>query len=75
MIPNPMMGGMGNLGNIMNMVSQIKANPRQFLQRRFNLPQNVSLNDPQSIVNHLVSTGQISQDQVNAAYQMMQRFR
>ena len=70
MMPNPMMG----MGNMMQMMQQLKANPMAFLQKRFNLPQNIG-NDPQSIVNHLVSTRQISQHAVNQAYQMMQRFR
>ena len=70
MMPNPMMG----MSNMMQMMQQLKSNPMAFLQKRFNLPQNIG-NDPQSIVNHLVSTGQISQDAVNQAYQMMQKFR
>ena len=69
-MPNPMIG----MGNMMGMLQQLKSNPMAFLQRRFNLPQNMNA-DPQSIVNHLVSTGQISQDAVNQAYQMMQKFR
>ena len=63
-----------SMGNMIGMLQQLKSNPMEFLQRRFNLPQNMNA-DPQSIVNHLVSTGQISQDAVNQAYQMMQRFR
>ena len=60
--------------NIMGMLSQLKANPVQFLlQRRLHLPQNMT--DPQEIMNHLLSTGQITQQQVNQAYQMAQRFR
>ena len=66
MIPNQMIG----------MLSQLKQNPMQFLmQRRMNLPQGVSMSDPQAILNHLVSTGQVSQDAVNNAYRMMQQFR
>lgn len=72
MMPNQMMGGMGNM---MGMLQQLKSNPLQFLmQRRMNIPQNMPMNDPQAIINHLVSTGQVSQDQVNRAYQMAQRF-
>ena len=66
MIPNQMLG----------MLSQLKQNPMQFLmQRRMNLPQGMNMNDPQAIINHLVQTGQVSQDQINQAYQMAQRFR
>lgn len=56
---------------MMLMLQQLKANPIQFLlQRRLNLPQNISLNDPNAILNYLVSSGQISQEQINNAYQM-----
>jgi hypothetical protein len=60
---------------IMQMVQQFKANPMQMLMhRRMNLPQGISMNDPNAILNHLVQSGQISQQQINQAYQMMQRF-
>lgn len=62
------------MNNPMMMLQQLKQNPMQFLmQRRFNMPQGV--NDPQAILNHLLQTGQISQEQVNRAYQMAQQFR
>lgn len=68
-MPNPMMPN-----QVMGMLGQLKANPLQFLmQRRLNIPQSVDMNNPQAILNNLVSTGQISQDQINQAYQMMQR--
>lgn len=63
-MPNQMLG----------MLQQLKANPMQFLlQRRMNIPQGV--NNPQDIINHLLQTGQISQQQINQAYQMAQKFR
>ena len=69
MIPNQM-------GNMLGMLQQLKANPLQFLmQRRMNIPQGVSMTDPQAILNHLVSTGQVTQAQINSAYQMAQRFK
>ena len=72
MMNNPMMG----MGNIIGMLQQLKANPMQMLmQRRMNIPQGVPMNDPQAILNHLVSTGQVSQQQINNAYQMAQRFK
>ena len=56
-------------------LQQLKANPMQFLmQRRLNVPPNIA-NDPNAILNHLMQTGQVNQQQVNAAYQMMQRFK
>lgn len=66
MIPNQML----------SMLQQFKSNPMQMLaQRRMILPQNVPMNDPQAILNHLLNTGQISQQQINNAYQMAQKFR
>lgn len=60
-------GGM----NIMQMVGQLKQNPIQFLAKsRLNLPPNIG-NDPNAILQHLVSSGQVSQQQINNAYQMM----
>ena len=59
--------------NIMQMLPQIKANPMQFLlQQRLNIPQSI-MNDPQAIMNHLLQTGQVNQQQVNSAYQMAQQ--
>ena len=64
------------MNNILGMLPQLKANPLQFLmQMRMNIPQNVPMNDPNAILNHLVQTGQINQQQINNAYQMAQRFR
>lgn len=60
--------------NIMQMLQQFKSNPAQyFMQKRWNVPQNM-MNDPNAIVQHLLSTNQVSQEQVNRAYQMAQRF-
>lgn len=64
---------MNNLQGIMQMLPQIKANPMQFLlQRKLNIPQGMT-DDPNAILNHLLQTGQISQNQVNGAYQMAQQ--
>jgi hypothetical protein len=63
------------MNNIFGMLQQFKQNPMQFLlQRRFNVPQNM-MADPNAIMQHLLQTGQISQQQVNAAYQQMGQFR
>ena len=57
--------------DMMHLLQNIKSNPVQFLlQRRMNIPANIA-NDPNAILNHLLQTGQISQDQVNRAYQQM----
>lgn len=59
---------MGNVNDLMNMYQQMKANPMQFLSRRFNIPQN--MNDPNAIIDHLISTGQVTQGQINKAMEM-----
>lgn len=68
MMNNPM-------AQIMQMLPQFKSNPMQFiLQRKYNVPQNI-MNDPDAILNHLLRTKQISQQQVNAAYQQIGQFK
>ena len=66
---NPLMGI-----NPMQMIQQLKANPIQFLQRAgFNVPNN--LNDPNAIIQHLMNSGQISQQRYEQARQMAAQFR
>ena len=63
------------MNNPMQMLQSLKSNPIQFLmQRRFNVPANMA-SDPNEIINHLLKTGQITQQQVNAAYQQLGRFQ
>ena len=54
--------------NILQMVNQIKQNPMAALSQRFKIPQN--MNDPNQIIQHLLNTGQVTQEQVNNAMQM-----
>lgn len=54
-----------NPNNMLNMFQQFKNNPVQYmLSRRFNIPQNIA-NDPQAIIQHLLDSGQMSQQQFN----------
>lgn len=70
---NPLVGNSGN-GNFMQMLQQLKSNPMQFIQKAgFNVPK--GMNDPNQIVQHLMQTGQVSQEQYNKVFQMAQRFR
>ena len=70
---NPMLGGAPRI-NPMQMVQQLKSNPMQFFQRAgFRVPQNMT--DPNAIIQHLMQTGQVSQERYNQAFQMAQRFR
>lgn len=63
------------MNNPLQMLQQLKSNPMQFLmQRRMNIPQNIA-NDPNAIINHLLQTGQVSQEQINRAYQQMGQLR
>ena len=50
------------------MVNQIKQNPIAMLSQRFNIPKD--MNDPNQIIQHLLNTGQVTQQQVNNAMQM-----
>ena len=54
--------------NFLDMYSQFMKNPIAMLSQRFNLPKNV--NDPNEILQHLVSSGQVNQQQINNAMQM-----
>lgn len=54
--------------NFLTMLSQFKQNPIAALSQRFNIPQN--MNDPNQILQHLLNTNQVSQDQVNRVMQM-----
>lgn len=70
---NPMLGGAPRM-NPMQMLQQLRSNPMQFIQRAgFRVPQNMT--DPNAIIQHLMQTGQISQERYNQAFQMAQRFR
>ena len=54
-----------NMNDIMNFYQQLRQNPMQVLSRRFNLPQDLNMNNPNDIIQHLLNTGQITQSQVN----------
>ena len=64
---------MNNPINLLQMVQQLKSNPMAMLSQKFNLPQN--LKDPQEIVQHLMNTGQVTQQQLNQAQQMAKQFK
>lgn len=64
-----MMGGM----NPNALLSQLQTNPLGVLRRAgYNVPDNVS--NPQAIIQHLMNSGQISQQQLNSAQIMAQTF-
>lgn len=56
--------------NIMQMINQIKSNPMSVLGR-YGIPQNIS-NDPDAIIQYLMNSGKVSQEQYNRAVMMAQ---
>ena len=52
------------MNNMINMLTQLKNNPVGLLSQRYNLPQ--GMNNPNDILQHLLNTGQVKQEQVNA---------
>lgn len=59
--------------NIFSMLQNIKTNPSAVLSRAgFNIPQ--GMNNPQDIVNHLVRTGQITNQRLARAQQMARMY-
>lgn len=63
------------MNNIMMQMLQIlQQNPVQFLRSRgLNVPQD--LNNPNAIIQYLMNTGQVSQQQYQQARMMAERFR
>lgn len=56
------------------MVNQIKADPITFLKNKgINIP--MGMNNPNDIIQHLMNTGQVSQERYNQAFQMANSFR
>ena len=71
---NPLYNAMQNNNPLISSLKALQQNPMQFLaQRRFSIPQNIQ-NDPNAIIQHLMNTGQVSQEKYNQASQMASRF-
>ena len=69
---NPLFNAM-QTANPMQMLMQIKNNPMAFLQRAgMRVPSNIT--DPNAIIQHLLNSGQISQQSYDRARQMAQQF-
>ena len=58
------------MNDIFSLYQQFRKNPLQMLARRFNIPNNVNMNDPSSILQHLINTNQVSQQQINQVMSM-----
>ena len=50
-------------GNILSTFMQCRQNPLALLSQRFKIPE--GMNDPDTILKHLVDTNQVSQDRIN----------
>lgn len=71
--PMPFGGNMPRV-NPMQMLQQLRQNPVQMLrQAGLNVPDN--LNDPNQIIQHLMNSGQISQQRYEQARQMAAQFK
>lgn len=69
---NPLVSGMSN--SPMQMLARLKANPLGMLrQAGYNVPSDVS--NPQAIIQHLMNSGQVTQQQLTQAQQMAQMFK
>ena len=61
------------MSNIFEAVQQLQADPIGMLSKRFNIPADLPKN-PNEILQYLLNSGQISQQQINNAMQMRKQF-
>ena len=61
--------------NILGMLQQLQNNPLQMLSQKFNIPQDLNVKDPNAIIQHLMNTGQVSQQAYNNARNMAMNFK
>jgi hypothetical protein len=60
--------------NPMQMVQELKNNPANFLKSRgFNIPNGVNINDPQSIINGLMQSGQVGNNRLQQVMKLIGR--
>lgn len=67
-MPSPIYQQFQANNNLFSMLMQFKQNPLGMLSQRFNIPMN--MNDPNQILQYLLNTNQVSQQQVNNVMQM-----
>jgi len=61
------------MNNPMQMINKIRQNPMQFFTSMgLNVPQDIA-NDPNAIIQHLMNSGKISQEQYNNAVNMAKK--
>ena len=61
------------MSNIYEAVQQLQADPIGMLSKRFNIPADLPKN-PNEILQYLLNSGQVSQQQINNAMQMRKQF-
>ena len=61
---------MMNLQNMARMMNMMNGNPRDMVISKLNLPQGINTNDANAIMKHLVDSGRLSQNDVDAIMQM-----
>lgn len=52
------------MSNAINMMNQFKSNPSKFLSQKYKVPN--ELTDPEKIIQHLLDTEQVTQEQIDA---------
>ena len=57
------------------MLQQFKSNPMQLLSKKFNIPDGVNVNDPNAILNHLLSTNQVTKQQIDSFQNVKNLFK
>lgn len=67
-MPSPIYQQFQSSNGFENMLMQFKQNPLGMLSQKFNFP--LMMNDPNQILQHLLNTNQVSQQQVNNLMQM-----
>lgn len=69
-MPNPLYQQLQQTqpNNPLSMIAQFRQNPLAVLSQKYNIPQGMT--DPNQILQHLLNTNQVSQDQVNRVMQM-----
>lgn len=61
--------------NILGMLQQLQSNPMALLSQKFKIPQDLDVKDPNAIIQHLMNTGQVSQQAYNNARNMAMTFK
>ena len=61
--------------NILGMLQQLQSNPMALLSQKFKIPQDLDVKDPNAIIQHLMNTGQVSQQAYNNARNMAMNFK